>query len=59
MVADPGNNHSIEEDLEELSVWESVWLLMFNTEKCKVLHVGKSNPKNKYMFLGSELKMRF
>ena len=29
---------------------------MFNTEKCKVLHVGKSNPKHKYMFLGSELK---
>ena len=56
MVADPGNNNSIEEDLEELSVWESVWLLMFNTEKCKVLHVGKSNPKNKYMFLGSEFK---
>jgi|TARA_B110000196_G_C21147904_1_gene667753 hypothetical protein len=56
MVADPKNYHSIQEDLEELGKWESVWLLMFNVEKCKVLQVGKTNPKNNYMFLGSELE---
>ena len=56
MVANPRNYQFIKEDLEELCEWESLWLMMFNVEKCKVLHVGKNNPKNIYMFLGSELE---
>jgi hypothetical protein len=55
MVTDPGQSISIQADLQELCDWESVWLLMFNVEKCKVLHIGKSNPKNTYTFLGTAL----
>ena len=55
MVADPKNYMSTQCDLGLLHDWESVWLLMFNVEKCKVLHAGRSNPKHKYMFLGSVL----
>ena len=29
------------------------WLLKFNKEKCKILHLGSKNEKNKY-FIGSD-----
>lgn len=56
MVADPNEIESIKSDLEELRLWESLWLLRFNVEKCKVLHIGKSNPQNQYQFLESILE---
>ena len=43
-------------DLDELYKWQLVWILTFNTRdnKCKVMHVGKNNPCNKY-YLGDTL----
>ena len=33
----------------ELEKWESLWLLRFNTEKCKVMSIEcNNNPKNVY-----------
>ena len=55
MITDPVQKDSTQRDLDTLCLWESVWLLKFNMDKCKVLHMGKSNPKNKYIFLDSEL----
>ena len=34
-------------------LWTQKWLLKFNKNKCKILHIGKKNPKNKY-FIGTE-----
>ena len=31
-------------------------MLKFNTDKCFVLHIGKHNPENKYIFSSSTLK---
>ena len=28
--------------------WSEKWLLKFNGSKCKVLHIGKNNPKYQY-----------
>ena len=28
--------------------WAVKWNLVFNTDKCKVLHLGKDNPKREY-----------
>ena len=56
MIADPTNLQIIQADLEELHVWEGLWLLNFNIDKCKVLHIGKSNPLNDYEFLGDILQ---
>ena len=28
------------QDLKELYRWSEDWLMMFNTEKCKVIHYG-------------------
>ena len=38
----------IQDDLYELCVWASKWLLFFNIQKCKVIHIGKGNPAFTY-----------
>ena len=35
-------------DLNTLSQWTNDWLLSFNVDKCKVMHIGKNNPKLDY-----------
>ena len=55
MVVDPSQNQDVQNDLDALCHWESIWLLKFNLEKCKLLHIGKNNPRNHYKFLGSNL----
>ena len=32
----------LQQDLERLEKWSDTWLLHFNAEKCKVMHVGHS-----------------
>ena len=34
----------LQDDLYELCIWASKWLLFFNVQKCKVMHIGKGNP---------------
>ena len=43
---------SLQNSIDEMYLWTQQWLLKFNKEKCKVLHLGKNNPKNKY-FIGT------
>lgn len=45
-----GNHDMAQEDLNYLTIWQDTWLLKFNTKdnKCKVLHVGKTNPNHDY-----------
>ena len=31
---------SLQDDLNKLVAWSDKWLLKFNPEKCKVLHIG-------------------
>ena len=38
----------LQTDLDHLSEWSRKWLLKFNSQKCKVMHFGHSNPKNAY-----------
>ena len=38
----------IQDDLYEICVWASKWLLFFNIQKCKVIHIGKRNPAFTY-----------
>ena len=39
----------LQSDLDELTKWSAQWLLKFNTEKCKVMHCGHSNPAMEYV----------
>ena len=56
MIVNPNNMAEIKFDLDKLCVWENLWLLKFNVSKCFVLHIGKHNPGNNYIFSSSTLK---
>ena len=52
-----GLNHSqMQSDLEALANWSRIWLLPFNQEKCKLLHLGPSNPRREYSLLGAPIR---
>ena len=44
---------NLQKVIDEMFLWTQKWLLKFNKDKCKILHIGKKNPKNKY-YVGSE-----
>ena len=44
---------AIQRDLDRLERWACVTRMKFKKAKCKVLHVGRGNPKHKYS-LGRE-----
>ena len=39
---------ALQEDLLKLQEWSNKWLLKFNEGKCKVMHIGRSNPHYDY-----------
>ena len=39
---------SLQKDLDTLYLWSSKWLLKFNEKKCKVMYIGRNNPRNDY-----------
>ena len=45
----------LQKDLDNFSKWARDWQMMFNVGKCKVLHLGNSNPRHKYFMDGKEL----
>ncbi|PKU39626.1 rna-directed dna polymerase from mobile element jockey-like [Limosa lapponica baueri] len=46
---------AIQRDLDRLERWACAKLLKFNQAKCKVLHGGLCNPKNKYRLGGEQI----
>jgi hypothetical protein len=42
-------------DLVNLSIWSHDWLMSFNVEKCKVMHLGKQNRRAVYSIDGTVL----
>ena len=46
-----------QDDLKRIGEWSQTWQMPFNLDKCKVMHVGQSNKKEKYNLLDSDLKI--
>ena len=46
---------SIQEDLDRLSHWSEKWLMSFNVNKCKVMHLGYNNVNADYFLCGETL----
>ena len=42
--------------LDALMEWVAKWGMAFNTAKCKVMHVGRHNPRHQYTMGGSNLE---
>ena len=38
------DNQKLWDDLRKLKDWSDKWLLKFNPDKCKVMHVGHNHP---------------
>ena len=55
IIGKPGMN--IQADLEKIEDWSKKWLMQLNTEKCKVMHIGKNNPNFNY-FLQNHLTLQ-
>ena len=51
-VSTPGDGISLQADLDCLVHWSDIWQLPFNESKCKVLHLGRTNPHYQYSMRG-------
>ena len=50
------DQQNLQDCLDQLTNWADTWCMTFNTEKCKVLHVGRGNPRYTYKINGVELE---
>ena len=44
-------------DIDNLCKWAADWAMEFNLDKCKIMHIGRNNPRNKYYMNGVELSV--
>ena len=51
-IKEPKDRTILHKDLDRLHEWSNRWLLQFNEEKCKVMHIGRNNTGHQY-HLGS------
>ena len=42
--------------IDSLAEWVDKWKMAFNAKKCKILHVGRNNPKHRYFVNGVEIE---
>ena len=54
-VTGPNGNEVLQDDLNKIQEWAKKWKMEFNVEKCKVMHIGRANPKNTYVMNDIEL----
>jgi len=47
---------SLHTDLRNLVLWPTDWQMLFNIDKCKVMHLGFSNPQTKYVMDATQLQ---
>ena len=46
---------TLQKDLDHLTDWSLKWQMNFNIKKCKRLHIGQTNPHNRYTIAGIDL----
>ena len=53
---DNHNGHeALQRDLDAVREWAGRWKMEFNVDKCKIMHLGKTNPKHTYTMGGTSL----
>jgi len=48
-VEKDADRQRLQDDINSLEIWSCKWQMEFNTTKCKVMHVGRTNPKFQYV----------
>ena len=51
----PDGSGALQRDLENIQAWARRWKIEFNVDKCKIMHLGKSNPRHTYTMNGTNL----
>lgn len=46
----------LQKNIDELLAWTDQWQILFNADKCKVIHFGKDNPCHEYTMNGNVLE---
>jgi hypothetical protein len=41
-------HHNLQQDLDQIQTWATTMCMQFHPEKCKVMHLGSNNQRNKY-----------
>ena len=54
-VCNQSDYMKFQEDLNRLFSWSTDWQMLFNVEKCKIMHIGRSNKVYDYSLDGSIL----
>ncbi len=54
-VGDDKDRLNMQQDLDSLTGWANKWQMQFNVAKCKVMHIGHSNPHFTYEMAGKSL----
>ena len=47
----------MQQALDKLYEWAKTWEMQFNLGKCKIMHIGRNNPRQKYKMGGRELEV--
>ena len=50
-------NEVLQKDLNNVKDWAAKWKMEFNVDKCKIMHLGHSNPKHEYYMGGTTLEV--
>ena len=56
-VVTPEERVNLQTCLNKLTEWAAQWCMSFNTEKCKVLHVGHRNQQQDYTMNGTQAEV--
>jgi hypothetical protein len=56
-VTDPDGADMLRDDLRSLYEWSEDWQMLFNIDKCKVMHFGAKNKKEKYSISNTVLNV--
>ena len=54
-IKDPSDVETLQRDLQRVEDWSKIWLLTFNINKCKTMHIGCNNARASYMLYGVDL----
>ena len=51
------DSEQFQKDIDNLCKWANDWAMEFNQDKCKVMHIGRNNPRNEYVMNGVKLSV--